>query len=206
MAWADSKIHKVVVIALFSLDSAVALLAVYLAWGSHFESTVVVIAAILVAILIIALIARYSGHQKIFERISLYYIFILCFAFIGLASSSCSSRCIPPDSRIKSVLDASRSQAELYASNHANSYEGVCTAKEAGLVDLLSQTAIDSRAKVLPANAPQTKGTVACHDSEEAWVASAPLHSGSEYWCVDSSGYAGITTSLLMTGALQCLK
>lgn len=101
------------------------------------------------------------------------------------------------DAAIKSDIDSSRAQAELYYPANGQSYANVCT-----------NTASDGTPGIAAMVAGvQSKGGVAyCNSDDSSWVLSSTLKSSSTTaWCTDNSG-----TSTLRSGgnpapgALSC--
>ena len=88
------------------------------------------------------------------------------------------------DASIKQSLGNIRSQAEIYYNQHNFSYANVCTS--------------DSQVTALLASIENTNGgaTGDCNDSAGAWAAFSPLVSTTTTWCVDSTGFAGMTSAL----------
>lgn len=94
-----------------------------------------------------------------------------------------------------------RSQAELVYNNSGYSYDTVCT--DARVTDLLDASlkvvngtgAINATAAQWSTSTPANR-VIACQDSDAEWVAMAPLAGGSGYWCVDSTGFSGATTTV----------
>lgn len=87
------------------------------------------------------------------------------------------------DAAIKSSLNNSRAQSELYYDDNNRSYLGVCTA---------SQTASPGGIADLVAAAQAAGGGAAaadCDDAAGAWAAEKQLNSGT-FYCVDSTGTA----------------
>lgn len=85
------------------------------------------------------------------------------------------------DDQSKSVLSSMRAQAELYYDSNSNSYKGYCGSKG------------ENGAYVLAIKLPQ--GSVyKCNDASTSWAAGVQIGIGA--WCVDSSGFAGNTTSV----------
>jgi prepilin-type N-terminal cleavage/methylation domain-containing protein len=108
-------------------------------------------------------------------------------ASVVLASLN-SARDKGADAAIKSNLNNSRAQAELYYDDNSRSYDGVCTATT-GITTM----------KV----AAGTSGSavVDCNDTPLVWAMSAQLMSNTaQYYCVDSTGVARIVTSALGAG------
>ncbi len=102
-------------------------------------------------------------------------------ASVVLASLN-SARDKGADAAIKSNLNNSRAQAELFYDNNTRSYDGVCDASDG--VDSMKDAADDS------------SGAVVCNDSATAWAMSAQLMSDTAtYYCVDSTGAARVIGS-----------
>jgi prepilin-type N-terminal cleavage/methylation domain-containing protein len=90
------------------------------------------------------------------------------------------------DASIKQSLSSFRTQAELIYNNSNFSYITVCNGTAASTTGPL-RTAIDST---------NGSGMFACLDSATAWVASSQLVSNNaQWWCVDSTGYAGVVAT-----------
>ncbi len=105
-------------------------------------------------------------------------------ASVVLASLN-SARDKGADAAIKSNLNNSRAQAELYYDDNSRSYANVCTAAT-GITTM----------KV----AATTSGSadVDCNSTALVWAMSAQLMSNTaQYYCVDSTGVARIVTSTL---------
>ncbi len=114
---------------------------------------------------------------------------LVVIAIIGILSSVVlaslnTARNKGADAAVKSNLNNTRAQAELYYDGNTNSYSGVCTAAGGISVGL----------------AAAGVGTV-CNTSATAWAASAPLKSGG-FWCVDSTGQSKVETSALGSGTV----
>jgi|GEM_PF-2557039 len=92
------------------------------------------------------------------------------------------------DASIQSSFSTVRVQAELYYSGSGNnSYAGVCA--DATMTRALNST-MSANGGVTPT----------CNSSATAYAASSPLNSDSaKYWCIDSTGFAGNTTTALGT-------
>ncbi|HEY4487378.1 MAG TPA: type II secretion system protein [Candidatus Paceibacterota bacterium] len=142
---------------------------------------------------------------------------LVVIAIIGLLAavvlaSVGSARNKGADASIKSQMNAARSQAELYAANNGNKYytaaaTNVCVATQAlnGFASILLNAASSiNGATVLGVNVGQTAGNVACSAAATTWAASAPLTTSGRFWCVDSSGNAKETATLLSASALAC--
>lgn len=101
------------------------------------------------------------------------------------------------DASIKASINNSRAQAELYYDDNSNSYDpdgttngGVCT-ETGGVVDLTAAADTTNGAK-----------SVVCNAADQAYAISAQLvtertASTPDYYCVDSTGSASISTTAL---------
>ncbi len=100
------------------------------------------------------------------------------------------------DASIKQSLSSLRTQAELVYNNSGLSYDTVCSGVGTTTTQAL-RTAIDS------ANGT---GVFACLDNATAWAASSQLVTNTtQWWCVDSTGHAGIVaTGSISTLDLTC--
>ena len=108
------------------------------------------------------------------------------------------------DAAIKSDIDNSRAQAELYYDSNINSYAGVCaapgTASPAGINQMLVNAQSAYGAGTPTVNAAPVAGTVQCNDSQGAWAASAPLKASAGSWyCVDNTGKSKVETGQPLT-------
>ena len=94
------------------------------------------------------------------------------------------------DASVKQQLSSIRSQAEIYYTNNANSYEGVYNASSTAPI----RTATPG---ILFVNG---------NDSVTAWAAAAPLPGvgGTAHWCVDSTGVSKQIPSALGGSATVC--
>lgn len=147
-------------------------------------------------------------HQSGFTLIEL----LVVIAIIGLLSSVIiaslnSARSKGSDASIKSNLSTVRTQAELYYDNNSQSYASMCTA-DATLASALTSAANDTSATVDTTLATaQTSTVVECHIAADgsAYAVSAPLKTTSgHYWCIDNTGKAEDTTSVLGASATVC--
>ena len=104
-------------------------------------------------------------------------------ASVVLASLN-SARDKGADAAIKSNLNNSRAQAELYYDNNDRSYDGLCDASTG--VDTMKDAATSAGS-----------GAVVCNDGDgSAWAMSAQLLSDTaDFYCVDSTGAARVISS-----------
>ncbi len=117
---------------------------------------------------------------------------LVVIAIIGILSSVVlaslnTARSKGADAAIKSNLNNTRAQAELVYDNNAGSYAQVCS----------DPNITKAKAAAEAANG----GTVGlCNPSQNAWAMSIQMksqnlfsaNSGTDYWCVDSSGQSKI--------------
>ena len=116
------------------------------------------------------------------------------------------------DASIKQSIGNARSQAELVYNQAGFSYDTVCDA--GGPVESLMTAAADNRAETtgISRNTDQTTTSVTCNDNAGAYALSAPLNILEDnggtptqaYWCVDSTGAAASTFTLLGAADVAC--
>ena len=118
-------------------------------------------------------------------------------ASVVLASLN-TARAKGSDAAVKSQLSNARAQAEIFYDT-GSVYTGVCAAAASvnGIAPLIAATATSSGAAVV------------CNDSGQAWAAAAKLKSKGTssapvYFCVDNTGKAIETTTLLATSTYIC--
>ncbi len=115
-------------------------------------------------------------------------------ASVVLASLN-SARNKGADAAVKANLANARAQAEIYYDGNSSSYASVCTAN-GGI------------AQSVTAAGTAGGGTGVCNSNANAWAASSDMKSknlsgagtGTDYWCVDSTGASKIEDAAL--GAL----
>jgi type IV pilus assembly protein PilA len=111
-----------------------------------------------------------------------------------------------------------RSQAELVYNSGGYSYDSVCT--DSRITDLIDAAldVVNGTAYVAGTHGVTTyvanngataaDRRAACHDSDTAYAVVAPLASGANFWCVDSTGYSGqigaTTTAAVGSGDFTC--
>jgi prepilin-type N-terminal cleavage/methylation domain-containing protein len=147
----------------------------------------------------------YKNRFKGFTLIEL----LVVIAIIGILSavvlaSLNSARTKGTDAAIQSNLQGIRSQSELIASSDpAGSYLAVCA--DAKITTQLNAAAAGtaSTVNVVLATA-QVAGVVECHSSLSGYVASAPLKTAGQYWCVDSTGASKQTATVIGSNIVAC--
>lgn len=130
---------------------------------------------------------------------------LVVIAIIGILSavvlaSLNTARSKGSDAAIKSDLNSSRTQAELFFDVNGNSYANICTNTTVSTVKSIytNVAAAGSEGGVasVSRNAAGGAGIAACNDSGSAWAAQVPLRAVSgSFYCVDSTGYATTTSS-----------
>ena len=110
-------------------------------------------------------------------------------ASVVLASLN-SARSKGADAAIKSNLNNSRAQAELYYDSNSNSYATICTSATGVQNMRLAATSAGS-------------ADVDCNSNATAWAMSAQLVSTSSHYCIDSAGRA-LTRSTAIGSGTAC--
>ena len=107
------------------------------------------------------------------------------------------------DASAKTSLSNFRSQMEVLYNNNGFDYDTLCADADLNALQasVVTNTPATSFAEV-DATA-SAAGTAACHDSTGAWAASTPLNGG-DYFCVDSTGFSGVTANELANGDQAC--
>ena len=114
------------------------------------------------------------------------------------------------DAAIKQSIGNARSQAEIvYNRNGAFSYAGVCTDTQVQKwVDAALDTSNSGGTAVYVNGTGQSADGAVCHSNENEWVISSPLASdfngATSYWCADSDGSVGTTSSLVAADTFVC--
>jgi prepilin-type N-terminal cleavage/methylation domain-containing protein len=123
---------------------------------------------------------------------------LVVIAIIGILSSVVlaslnTARNKGADAAIKSNLANARAEAELYYDSNSNSYNTGTAGVGAGVCASTGTNTIGDN--VAAAGAAGSAAT-SCYASATAWAASAQMKTvTTQYYCVDSSGYASTTTS-----------
>ena len=145
-----------------------------------------------------------AGHLRGFTLIEL----LVVIAIIGILSSVVlaslnTARNKGADAAIKSNLSAARAEAEIYYDSNGNQYhtattpaggQGVCAATGSNVVGDSVNAAINASGNGALATS--------CYASQTAWAASVRMKSvTTEYYCVDSTGYAATTSTPAISDA-----
>lgn len=131
----------------------------------------------------------------------LIFTIIPILSMLVLSSSLNCARCIGPGAIIKQAAGNIRSQAELYFNNNEDSYFGVCQDENINLLKgsienqqiIVEQNCLGPLTKLFIPDF-MAKSHVNCNDSTESYSLEAYLpttENGTEFWCVDSTGFAG---------------
>jgi type II secretory pathway pseudopilin PulG len=113
-------------------------------------------------------------------------------ASVVLASLN-TARSKGSDAAVKSSINNSRAQAELYYDANGNSYASVCASTTGGIANM--KAAADN------ANGA---GAVVCNDSATTWALQGQLVANSgQYYCADSTGKSS-TSSAAIGAGLAC--
>ena len=113
------------------------------------------------------------------------------------------------DAAVKSNLNNSRAQAELFYDNNTRSYDTLCSAA-GGIKNLVDAAKVSygGTADTYADATARTWDTSQCHDSAGAWAAIVPLRasaSGSVVaWCVDSTGASKQVAAVLAASTYVC--
>ena len=129
--------------------------------------------------------------EKAFTIIEL----LVVIAIIGILSSVVlaslnTARNKGNDAAVKSELSSIRAQAEIVYDSAPSSYDNVCTDPQ--VVKLLADAVTKGG------------GPSACYDGANAYAASAKLKSGTDHWCVDSTGVSKLEAATLGSGVTVC--
>jgi prepilin-type N-terminal cleavage/methylation domain-containing protein len=132
-------------------------------------------------------------------------------ASVVLASLN-SARTKGKDAAAMSSFSQARAGAEIAYSNLGNTYAAMCPTITTGAVSATDATNAVEFSQALR-NAQKTLGTVTaltdvggvtCGSDATTYAASIKLNAANSYYCVDSTGFAGVKTSAQTAGAKVC--
>ncbi len=144
--------------------------------------------------------------QNMFARGFTLIELLVVIAIIGILASVVlaslnTARDKGTNASIESSISGSRSAGEIYFSDASNTYEvdnatdSVCltddVAANKGILRLL-----------VAADASNGAGSVVCNDDPSSWAAAAQLigSDSGNYFCADSTGFAGVKTGVVGVG------
>ncbi len=114
-----------------------------------------------------------------------------------------STRDIGLNAKTKSILNRSRAESELYYDNRST-YEGLCTNSQE-LIRIMKSAKVQLYSHgLLCSDIPPE---IHCNSESAGYAISAQLHhleDGGNYYCVDSTGFAGVTDT--PTTGTECPK
>lgn len=134
---------------------------------------------------------------------------LVVIAIIGVLSSVVLSalsdaRTKGSDASIKKNLSNARAQASLYYDAANASFANVCTSSSAGgvkpIYSFVQSAALAAGLTGFTRDGVGDATTAVCNDTTTSWAAQVPLTQAANTWfCVDSSGTAGVYTSSRIT-------
>jgi len=137
---------------------------------------------------------------------------LIVIAIIGILStiilnSLSTSRARAYDSKVKQQLTNFRTAAEMYFSNHDNTY-GPATNTCGGVTNTTVFNNFESTSGspglyIAAGNLPDFS-QVTCDSTDSAYAIKVTLYSGNEYWCVDNKGFSGLVSGMPASG-ISCL-
>ncbi len=143
---------------------------------------------------------RGRGISKVavsLEVLGILFLLVLC-ASLFLSSLN-TARNKGPNAEVKSQLSILRAQAEVYYDSNSSSYEGVCTSSPE-IVRMLDVVKIGKPKPGLLCS-ESINDTLCISDGQSYAVSTKlPQKEFEEYFCVDSTGFAG-QVSEMITGA-----
>lgn len=93
------------------------------------------------------------------------------------------------EAKIKSEINMLRASGEIYYDGNSNSYKGFCKSKDVG---------------VRNNELKQYKSTITCSDNVSSYQLNANLSGTKDYYCADSTGFAGTLSKKPKKGSLAC--
>jgi prepilin-type N-terminal cleavage/methylation domain-containing protein len=98
-----------------------------------------------------------------------------------------------------------RSQAELVYNSSGYTYANVCADSRVtnllrAALDVVNGAGSISATQATWSTSTDTDRNIACQDTDQEWVAMAPLANSAGFWCVDSTGFSGSTTTAPVFG------
>jgi prepilin-type N-terminal cleavage/methylation domain-containing protein len=102
------------------------------------------------------------------------------------------------DARIKGDLSQARSIIEILYDTHGYSYATTCT-------DASNLYTTNSELSTIQNDIVDQNATVTCHNSATAYCVEVNLQATSEYYCIDSTGLATVTSGTTCgLGSISC--
>ena len=109
------------------------------------------------------------------------------------------------DAAVQSDMSTIRTQAEIFRSDHNNSYGAVGSTCNAAASVFTDQTITNAIAGITTAaNAAPICGSTLTAYAIQAKLPSSATASTTSYWCVDSTGKANSSGTALVAGATTC--
>jgi prepilin-type N-terminal cleavage/methylation domain-containing protein len=124
-------------------------------------------------------------------------------AALGTARSSGS------DASVKGSMNSMKAQGEIYYTTSSTGYTGLCINSD--FTRLITAVVANSPADTTPILAIGTAGSatdLACHEAADgaSWAVTAPLNTTPvTYFCADSAGYSGATSTFLAANISKCI-
>lgn len=137
---------------------------------------------------------------------------LVVIAIIGILASVViaslnSARSKGADASIKANLANARAQAELfYDGNGTSGYSTVCTASTGinSMVNAAAKAYSSSLTVTTAIGTAQPSNGAVCHDTSAGWAASVKLKTGSNYYCVDSTGASKEHSAVIEANIIAC--
>ena len=144
-----------------------------------------------------------TNYKRGFTLIEL----LVVIAIIGILASIilaslATARGKGSDATVKSDINSIQTESELAA--NGSDYTPVCATDATVLKALKGIVSVGPATAYSIAIATPSSGTnVACHSNTTGWAVEAPLNAGSS-WCVDYTGAASTTSTMLAANAIVC--